>query len=62
MSLAGETPALPGSYFEIRRVWQPGDFVDLDLPMPPRLMEANPLVEEDANQVAIQRGSGGVLS
>ena len=24
--------------------------------MPPRLMEANPLVEEDANQVAIQRG------
>jgi uncharacterized protein len=30
--------------------------VDLDLPMPPRLMEANPLVEEDLNQVAIQRG------
>jgi hypothetical protein len=44
------------SYFEIRRVWQPGDFVDLDLPMPVRLMEANPLVEEDLNQVAIQRG------
>ncbi len=54
--LAGETPALLGSYFEIRRVWHPGDFVTLDLPMPPRLMEANPLVEEDANQVAIQRG------
>ncbi len=47
---------MPGRYFEIRRVWQAGDFVDLDLPMPPRLMEANPLVEEDANQVAIQRG------
>jgi DUF1680 family protein len=46
----------PESYFEIRRVWQPGDLVDLDLPMPPRLMEANPLVEEDLNQVAIQRG------
>jgi uncharacterized protein len=46
----------PESYFEIRRAWQPGDFVDLDLPMPPRLMEANPLVEEDLNQVAIQRG------
>ena len=44
------------SYFEIRRVWQAGDFVDLDLPMPVRLMEANPLVEEDLNQVAIQRG------
>ena len=24
--------------------------------MPPRLMEANPLVEEDLNQVAVQRG------
>jgi uncharacterized protein len=49
-------PATSGSYFEIRRVWSPGDFVDLDLPMPVRLMEANPLVEEDVNQVAVQRG------
>ncbi|HEY1718550.1 MAG TPA: glycoside hydrolase family 127 protein [Verrucomicrobiae bacterium] len=46
----------PESYFEIRRSWQPGDFVDLDLPTPVRLMEANPLVEEDLNQVAVQRG------
>jgi DUF1680 family protein len=46
----------PQSYFAIRRVWQPGDFVDLDLPMPARLMAANPLVEEDLNQVALQRG------
>lgn len=46
----------PQSYFEIRRVWHPGDVVDLDLSMPARLMEANPLVEEDLNQVAIQRG------
>jgi uncharacterized protein len=46
----------PGSYFEIRRAWKAGDFVDLDLPMPVRLMEANPLVEEDINQVAVQRG------
>jgi DUF1680 family protein len=45
-----------GSYFEIRRTWSAGDFVDLDLPMPVRLMEANPLVEEDLNQVAVQRG------
>ena len=30
--------------------------MDLDLPMPARLMEANPLVEEDLNQVAVQRG------
>ena len=52
---AGAAPA-PAGYAEIRRVWQPGDFVDVNLPMPVRLMEANPLVEEDLNQVAIQRG------
>lgn len=46
----------PGSYFEVRRSWKAGDFVDLDLPMPARLMEANPLVEEDLDQVAVQRG------
>ena len=34
---AGETPALPG-YAELLRVWQPGDFVDLDLPMPTQLI------------------------
>jgi hypothetical protein len=55
IKLTGETP-VPLGYFEIRRAWKPGDFVDLDLPMPVRLMEANPLVEEDLNQVAIQRG------
>src|SRR5262249_33974091 len=46
----------PTGYVEIRRTWKPGDFVDLDLPMPARLMEANPVVEEDLNQVAVQRG------
>ena len=55
-------PELPGAdgsgprYFEIHRAWKAGDFIDLDLPMPARLMEANPLVEEDLNQVSIQRG------
>ncbi len=48
--------ALAESYFEIRREWQAGDWVDLDLPMPVRIMEANPLVEETLNQVAVQRG------
>ena len=47
---------LPESYFEIRRPWQPGDVVDLNLPMPVRMMAANPLVEDDLGQVAIQRG------
>lgn len=52
---AGPETGVPG-YFEIRRAWKAGDFVNLDLPMPVRLMEANPLVEEDLNQVAVQRG------
>lgn len=54
-SPANDSPR-PASYFEIRRVWRVGDFVDLDLPMPARLMEANPFVEEDLNQVVVQRG------
>ena len=44
------------NYFEIRRTWAPSDVVDLDLPMPVRLMEAHPLVEETLNQLAVQRG------
>jgi hypothetical protein len=54
--LPAEFSPQPESYFEVTRAWNPGDFLDLDLPMPPRLMEADPLVEEDLNQVAIQRG------
>ena len=46
----------PGTYAEIRRVWSAGDVVELTLPMPARLMQAHPLVEEARNQVAVQRG------
>ena len=46
----------PGSYVEIRRAWKAGDVVELELPMPVVLMEANPLVEETRNQVAVMRG------
>lgn len=45
-----------GRYFPINRRWQPGDVVELRLPMPPRLIEAHPLVEESRSQVAVQRG------
>jgi DUF1680 family protein len=51
-----DTSAQSQSYFEIRRVWKTGDVVDLDLPMPVRIMESNPLVEETLNQAALQRG------
>lgn len=55
LPLPGDAP-LPGTYFEIRRVWRAGDVVDLDLPMPARLIEAHPLVEETLGQVAVKRG------
>ena len=38
------------------RKWKTGDTIELDLPMKPRLVEANPLVEEAKNQVAVMRG------
>ncbi|MDR0712242.1 MAG: glycoside hydrolase family 127 protein [Prevotellaceae bacterium] len=45
-----------GSYAELRRLWKKGDVVELSLPMEATLVEANPLVEEVRNQVAIKRG------
>ena len=45
----------PG-YAELTHPWKKGDVVTLDLPMRPRLIEANPLVEESKNQVAVMRG------
>jgi len=48
--------ATPGTYCELRRQWKAGDIVGLDIPMPPKLIEANPLVEETLNQVAVKRG------
>jgi DUF1680 family protein len=46
----------PGTYVELRRKWKPGDTIELDLLMPAEFIEANPLVEETTNQVAIKRG------
>jgi len=40
----------------ITRKWKKGDVIELCLDMRPRLIEANPLVEEAKNQVAIMRG------
>ncbi|MEN2398985.1 glycoside hydrolase family 127 protein [Flavobacterium sp. MC2016-06] len=45
-----------GSYFKIEQKWKKGDVIELNLPMPVELMEANPLVEEVKNQVAVKRG------
>jgi uncharacterized protein len=45
-----------GNYIEINRKWTKNDLIELNLPMPVRLIESNPLVEETRNQVAIMRG------
>ncbi|MCD6356390.1 MAG: glycoside hydrolase family 127 protein [Anaerolineaceae bacterium] len=46
----------PGRYLQVRRTWAKGDVIDIDLPMDVQLIEANPLVEEARNQVAVKRG------
>ena len=38
------------------RKWKKGDTIELDLPMKAHLVEANPLVEETKNQIAVVRG------
>ncbi|MBN2519613.1 MAG: glycoside hydrolase family 127 protein, partial [Bacteroidales bacterium] len=47
---------ISGNYAEIKGKWKTGDKIVLNLPMEPILIEANPLVEETRNQVAIKRG------
>jgi uncharacterized protein len=49
-------PVRPGTYSEISQKWKKGDIIELILPMEARLIEANPLVEEVHNHVAVKRG------
>ena len=51
-----EPPTPSAGYATIHRVWHSGDVVELALPMPGRLIESNPLVEETLNQAALKRG------
>lgn len=50
------SPLVPGEYAEVNRKWHAGDQVELLLPMPVKMIESNPLVEETRNQVAVKRG------
>ncbi|WMI66227.1 glycoside hydrolase family 127 protein [Aestuariibaculum sp. YM273] len=43
-------------YATVAKKWKKGDVIELNLPMPVELMQANPLVEETKNQVAVKRG------
>ena len=45
-----------GSYQKVAQKWKKGDVIELNIPMPVELMQANPLVEEIKNQVAVKRG------
>lgn len=47
---------VPNNYVEINRAWKKGDIVELKMNMQVQLLEANPLVEEVRNQVAVKRG------
>ena len=50
------TKIVSGSYAEIKRNWKKGDQVQMILDMPATMIEANPMVEETRNQVAVKRG------
>ena len=48
--------ARPGTYLAVRRRWSTGDLMEMSLPMDVVFLQANPLVEEARNQVAVMRG------
>lgn len=49
-------PRLRKGYACISRIWQPGDRIDLHLPMPVACVSAHPSVRHNCGRVALQRG------
>jgi DUF1680 family protein len=47
---------LPGTYAQVRRAWQAGDRLTLELPMAVRQMACHPYVANNAGRVALMRG------
>lgn len=58
LTVAGAASNVPveRGYYAIRRTWNPGDKVVLDLDVAPRLTTANPYVRENIGKVAVERG------
>ncbi|SFF00603.1 hypothetical protein SAMN05518672_11414 [Chitinophaga sp. CF118] len=56
LSVNGKSMPVTAAYAELKRQWKKGDKIVLVLDMPATLIEANPLVEETRNQVAVKRG------
>lgn len=50
------SPAVAGSYVEIKRTWQSGDSVKLALDVTPRMTQSNLRVRENIGKVAVERG------
>ncbi len=48
--------SLVRGYARIQRKWEEGDIIQLDLPMPVRLLQSHPDVVENAGRVALERG------
>jgi len=53
---ASRPAARPGTYLPLKRTWRAGDVIELNLPMPVRLMEAHPAAKEQRGCVAVMRG------
>jgi hypothetical protein len=49
-------PLTRKGYARIKRRWNPGDTLEITLPMPVERIEAHPAVAADAGRVALQRG------
>jgi DUF1680 family protein len=51
-----ESSATGGQYWQLQRLWQAGDKLEVELPMPVRTLAASPAITENRGKVAIMRG------
>jgi uncharacterized protein len=50
------TPHIVNGYAVIKRLWQPGDTIELEVPMEVQRIKADPRVQADVNLLALQYG------